>query len=1533
MNINILNRVLILLFFIFSQITRTTENKQTKKDKQSEKRNLQEVTYGTATLQFSSTGTKNLVNVQYISKDDLIFYIKKGNNLNELSDEDLKIDDSSSKTSYTDSQGSYYYIKKVSYLLSNEEDQIIIKFKVKPTTLKGFFSYSEANKIILENFQIQNVETMEAMFLNCQSLTELDITWLDTSSVKDMRYMFYNCNKLTQLDTSSWNTANVTNMAYMFNNCQKLTQIGGSNWDTSRVTTMDSMFINCNELTQLEVSKWNTSKVTNMNTMFKGCKALTQLDVSNWDTSKIENMNMFFYNCKSLTQLNVSNWDTSKVRNMNCMFYYCSALTELDLSKWNIAKVTTMYTMFYSCFSLTKIDVSGWDTRKVTNMNSMFSFCGKLTQLNVSGWDTSNLNSMELLFNGCYSLTQLDVSNWDVSRVTNMIGIFSECSSLTKLDVSNWDTSNLKNMENMFYNCKKLTQLNVSNWDTSSTTSIDSIFYGCSSLTELNVSNWSISTLTSLNNVFYNCAKLTQLNISNWDISNIINMKNIFSGCSSLTQLNISDWDVSSVNNMESMFSGCSALTQLNISNWNTSKVINMNSLFSDCLTLTQLNLSNWDTSTVATMSKMFYNCKALKDLNIESFELSQISNSQYANYFLGNDDNLEFCYYSGDVMSSMTQYFLRNCSKIISFKKCGTCDSNSNETHCIKTIKIGTGTGSGLSKTITMIFHYLEEEKLIIDKSERSCYWLEGLENFSYFNKSIIDKYRYIKCDDSCKSCLTEEKMCRECKDGYYSLFNETSQKEKYCYSKLKHYYLYNSTYMECDSECGECDQGRNSISANCLTCNDKTAILSNGNCIKKEIILIKELLNYTYDELKNKLLYDFVSNYSISYYNDNIYILQFMNQNIITTLYNIGKENINNFRIDQLKLDIFKVNFGICYEKIIQQYNISENLVYLQVDFPDNSNKINYLLYDPKTNQTINMDICENMNITLSKNVELNEKSKNIVNNAKEQGYNVINIGDKFYNDICTPYTSMEDTDMTMSDRITDIYDKNFAEFIYYDDCKFEYFKLNESNVTIICKSKVKTNFFEEMKDFKLDVKQLIYNFKFCEASNFYIVKCYKKFFSIKGQLNNYANYIYYNTLAIIIILLIIYCFKGANYLKFKLAKIIIKIKFRDNNKQESMENRSNIGTSKKLIYYSNLNSNDFLNQKIQLTDPKLIFSQIESQNNFQKKSSSILKKKSTNLISNVNESTSKTSQIIILKENISSTKNVRGRNKKGKKGKPLNYILSLNKEEIKQKLQKTLDEERKKNTNIPETIIINQSIKKKNKKKIIYNKNLTEVDFNEFGYHKASKYDERTFMQIYFSYIRLKHSLLSIFYDNYNITPIKIILFVQKFGTQVCTTGLFFKENTMHQIYIDNGSFNFIYRLPFTLYSIIISGIISFLLKRLVSTQRCIINYIKDVEKLNNRNEAINRAVNIIKCYKIRFIFFVISIIVILVVYWFYIGCFCTIYHNTQFYLLKDSLIGFGLSMLYPIGILLIAVLLRLIAIKKKCPFLYKISKLLA
>jgi hypothetical protein len=74
-----------------------------------------------------------------------------------------------------------------------------------------------------------------------------------------------------------------------------------------------------------------------------------------------------------------------------------------------------------------------------------------------------------------------------------------------------------------------------------------------------------------------------------------------------------------------------------------------------------------------------------------------------------------------------------------------------------------------------------------------------------------------------------------------------------------------------------------------------------------------------------------------------------------------------------------------------------------------------------------------------------------------------------------------------------------------------------------------------------------------------------------------------------------------------------------------------------------------------------------------------------------------------------------------------------------------------------------------------------------------------------------------------------------------------------------------------------------------------------------------------------------FFVISFLILLV-FWYYISCFCAVYQNTQYHLTKDTLISFGTSMITPLGINLLPGIFRIPSLKNKKSILYKVSKLI-
>ena len=92
----------------------------------------------------------------------------------------------------------------------------------------------------------------------------------------------------------------------------------------------------------------------------------------------------------------------------------------------------------------------------------------------------------------------------------------------------------------------------------------------------------------------------------------------------------------------------------------------------------------------------------------------------------------------------------------------------------------------------------------------------------------------------------------------------------------------------------------------------------------------------------------------------------------------------------------------------------------------------------------------------------------------------------------------------------------------------------------------------------------------------------------------------------------------------------------------------------------------------------------------------------------------------------------------------------------------------------------------------------------------------------------------------------------------------------------------------------------------------------------------NEKIEKTMKIL-FYK--FIAFFIVSFIFLLFFWYYLSCFCAVYENTQIHLIKDTIISFGLNMMYPLFIYLIPGIFRIISLRKKnkeC--MYRFSKIL-
>ena len=147
-------------------------------------------------------------------------------------------------------------------------------------------------------------------------------------------------------------------------------------------------------------------------------------------------------------------------------------------------------------------------------------------------------------------------------------------------------------------------------------------------------------------------------------------------------------------------------------------------------------------------------------------------------------------------------------------------------------------------------------------------------------------------------------------------------------------------------------------------------------------------------------------------------------------------------------------------------------------------------------------------------------------------------------------------------------------------------------------------------------------------------------------------------------------------------------------------------------------------------------------------------------------------------------------------------------------------------------------------------------------------------------------------------------------------------------MHRIYEDEGVFNFIYLIPQMIYAILISSIISYIIRFLSLSDKTII----EIKKEKDIQILKLKAPKTLKILKIKFICFFSLSLLFLILIWYYISCFCAVYRNTQIYLLKNILISFGISLIYPFFIALIPSIIRAVSLYKPGNCLYKLSKVI-
>ena len=415
------------------------------------------------------------------------------------------------------------------------------------------------------------------------------------------------------------------------------------------------------------------------------------------------------------------------------------------------------------------------------------------------------------------------------------------------------------------------------------------------------------------------------------------------------------------------------------------------------------------------------------------------------------------------------------------------------------------------------------------------------------------LDRYYYSLCYESCSSCLTKgnnfDNKCIKCKEGY----QKNKLKETNCNRICENYWYYNNNNIICTNHCPN-DKPLLIENQQCVSdcnnyINNSNIILYqfNNECVKEcPFGYSKNEKNHKCENIKDECYYEkyqseiplkslsneingLVLNYS-KYYNERENIVVYM-ENIkeqYTTL--IYKSNVCVSFLNHLsKLDLLN-----CPKKLREYYNLPSNspLIILKTDVTSNPNSdsIGYSIYS-NNGERLDSSICQNEKIQIT--IPINEINAGNINLAKffsDNGIDIYNINDAFFNDICLRFTSENGKDVPLNERKR--YFQNIS--VCQNDCSYK--EINFTSMEAVCDCNIKTNFVIEILNNSLtnDIVDLV------STANFELFKCYKNVFN-KRELKNIGGWIIFVFIVIQIIFTFLYYKNGIDKLYKYLSQYI--------------------------------------------------------------------------------------------------------------------------------------------------------------------------------------------------------------------------------------------------------------------------------------------------------------------------------------------------------------------------------------------------------
>ena len=266
--------------------------------------------------------------------------------------------------------------------------------------------YAQINNIVNVVIKpgVTACDSVAYLFQNHKSLSSVDLSELDFSTVKDMSYMFYGCASLKEVPvgfeiltgvtaTNCFYVSSSTEIRYTGVNTaitaydwasdnrvlapsadEGWSRFGGTQWQVKdEVLTiaplpgettgeMGSLGVYTGapwysvrkDITSVKV-EGNIKAGASLGYAFDGMVNLVSVDLTSLDTSATTDMSYMFRGCTSLASINLSCLKTPSLQNTYMAFYNCTSLQTINLTGWDFSGVTDMRQMFASCSVLVSV--------------------------------------------------------------------------------------------------------------------------------------------------------------------------------------------------------------------------------------------------------------------------------------------------------------------------------------------------------------------------------------------------------------------------------------------------------------------------------------------------------------------------------------------------------------------------------------------------------------------------------------------------------------------------------------------------------------------------------------------------------------------------------------------------------------------------------------------------------------------------------------------------------------------------------------------------------------------------------------------------------------------------------------------------------------------------------------------------------------------------------------------------------------------------------------------------------------------------